>query len=217
MPPVSPIKHVVILSKENHGFDNYFGPFPAQTAPPWCTRQIRPARPQAHAQRRLNRATGAVRQQLVESDIPTYFAQARQFTLCENYFTDVLVALHSESPDGHHRGFSMPMEILCMTFLLCLPVSTPPDLRGAIMAGYISKTLHSHVSLVKFCETIFGLKTLNGARCCGRFLPRERLANASGLILLADDICKAASAGPHGERSVLCACSQRLLKVVPRI
>jgi len=29
------------------------------------------------------------------------------------------------------------------------------------MAGYISKTLQSHVSLVKFCETIFGLKTLN--------------------------------------------------------
>jgi hypothetical protein len=53
------------------------------------------------------------------------------------------------------------MEILCMTFLLCLPVWTPPDLREAIMAGYISKTLHSHVSLVKFCETIFGSKTLN--------------------------------------------------------
>ena len=28
-------------------------------------------------------------------------------------------------------------------------------------AGYISKTLHSHVSLVKFCETAFGLPTLN--------------------------------------------------------
>jgi phospholipase C len=28
-------------------------------------------------------------------------------------------------------------------------------------AGYISKTLHSHISLVKFCETIFGLPTLN--------------------------------------------------------
>jgi hypothetical protein len=53
------------------------------------------------------------------------------------------------------------MEILCMTFLLCRPVWTPPELRGAITAGYISKTLHSHVSLVKLCETIFGLKTLN--------------------------------------------------------
>ena len=27
--------------------------------------------------------------------------------------------------------------------------------------GYISKTFHSHVSLVKFCETMFGLKPIN--------------------------------------------------------
>ena len=29
------------------------------------------------------------------------------------------------------------------------------------MHGYISKALHSHVSVVKFCETSFGLKPLN--------------------------------------------------------
>jgi len=28
-------------------------------------------------------------------------------------------------------------------------------------SGYISKVTHSHVSLVKFCETIFGLQPLN--------------------------------------------------------
>jgi phospholipase C len=28
-------------------------------------------------------------------------------------------------------------------------------------AGYVSKTLHSHISLVKFCEAIFGLPALN--------------------------------------------------------
>jgi phospholipase C len=27
--------------------------------------------------------------------------------------------------------------------------------------GYISKTQHSHVSLVRFCETLFNLPTLN--------------------------------------------------------
>src|SRR2546426_9912763 len=31
-------------------------------------------------------------------------------------------------------------------------------LRGA---GYVSKVLHSHVSLLKFCETNFGLPSLN--------------------------------------------------------
>ncbi|MEO8861578.1 MAG: alkaline phosphatase family protein, partial [Ginsengibacter sp.] len=29
-------------------------------------------------------------------------------------------------------------------------------------SAYISKVLHSHVSLVKFCETVFGLKSING-------------------------------------------------------
>ena len=28
-------------------------------------------------------------------------------------------------------------------------------------AGYISRALHSHVSLLRFCETTFGLPTLN--------------------------------------------------------
>jgi phospholipase C len=37
----------------------------------------------------LKRDTTATRQQFVEQDIPSYFAYARQFTLCDNYFTDV--------------------------------------------------------------------------------------------------------------------------------
>src|SRR5207302_9637983 len=28
-------------------------------------------------------------------------------------------------------------------------------------SGYVSKKLHSHVSLVRFCESLFGLPTLN--------------------------------------------------------
>ncbi len=37
----------------------------------------------------MTRKTTAVRQQFVQQDIPAYFAYARQFTLCDNYFTDV--------------------------------------------------------------------------------------------------------------------------------
>jgi phospholipase C len=33
--------------------------------------------------------------------------------------------------------------------------------RNYAKQGYISKTFHSHVSIVKFCETTFGLKPLN--------------------------------------------------------
>ena len=37
----------------------------------------------------MARATHAVRQQYHASDLPAYFAYARQFTLCDRYFTDV--------------------------------------------------------------------------------------------------------------------------------
>jgi phospholipase C len=90
MPPVSPIKHVVILFKENHAFDNYFGTFPGANGATMAHSPNPPPHDPNHTHKGwLNRATGAVRQQFVESDIPTYFAYARQFTLCDNYFTDV--------------------------------------------------------------------------------------------------------------------------------
>jgi phospholipase C len=41
MPTQGPIHHVVILFKENHAFDNYFGTFPAPTAQLCRIRQIR--------------------------------------------------------------------------------------------------------------------------------------------------------------------------------
>jgi phospholipase C len=37
----------------------------------------------------LTRNKTAVRKQFVEKDIPTYFAYARQFVVCDHYFTDV--------------------------------------------------------------------------------------------------------------------------------
>ncbi len=54
----------------------------------------------------LTRKTTATRMQFVESDIPAYFAYARQFTLCDRYFTDVagpstpnhLMVLAADSP-----------------------------------------------------------------------------------------------------------------------
>jgi phospholipase C len=84
------IEHVVIIVKENHGFDNYFGTFsganginlPRSTNPP-----LRDPDHRHHAW--LTRKTTAVKAQFVEQDIPAYFAYAREFTLCDNYFTDV--------------------------------------------------------------------------------------------------------------------------------
>jgi phospholipase C len=63
----------------------------------------------------LNRASGAVREQYAEADIPAYWAYARQFTLCDHYFTDVagpstpnhLMLIAGDSPvvDNPHGGY----------------------------------------------------------------------------------------------------------------
>jgi phospholipase C len=85
------IDHVVIIVKENHTFDNYFGTFrgangsrldPAQNPPPDDPNHRHEA-----WERRADDA--AHRVQYSESDIPAYFALARQYTLCDNYFSEV--------------------------------------------------------------------------------------------------------------------------------
>jgi len=296
MPPVSPIKHVVILFKENHAFDNYFGTFPGANGATMAHSPNPPPHDPNHTHKGwLNRATGAVPQQFVESDIPTYFADARQFTLCDNYFTDVagpstpnhLMVITADSPIidnphgnpvydlpslpasldaagltwGNYGGYAFGMikalagrpqlpsaqfatdaaaaKLPALSWVYAPnafsehppdpqdkganpPVGnvtsgmqwsvsqvnaivqgglwpqtaifitwddwggwydhvTPPEVEkwtdgtqfrygtrvGCLVlspyakAGYISQTLLSHVSIVKFCETIFGLKTLN--------------------------------------------------------
>jgi phospholipase C len=86
----SPIEHIVLIIKENHGFDNYFGTFPGVNGEQMerCPNPP-PIDPDHRHGAWLTRAKTAVRQQFVEQDIPAYFAYARQFTLCDNYFTDV--------------------------------------------------------------------------------------------------------------------------------
>ena len=86
----NPIQHVVIIVKENHCFDNYFGSFPGAEGMSMPHSPNPPPRDPDHRHAAwLTRKTTAVRQQFVESDVPAYFAFARQFTLCDHYFTDV--------------------------------------------------------------------------------------------------------------------------------
>src|SRR3989442_11598536 len=109
------IDHVVIILKENHTFDNYFGTFPGANG---MIMPRSPNPPPRHPDHRhsawLTRQTTSVRQQLVEAHIPAYFAYARKFTLCDQYFTDVagpstpnhLMVLAADSPfiDNPHPG-----------------------------------------------------------------------------------------------------------------
>jgi phospholipase C len=84
------IQHVVVIFKENHTFDNYFGTFAGANGAVMGHSPNPPTHDPDHRHKAwLNRATGAVREQFLESDIPAYFAYARQFTLCDNYCTAV--------------------------------------------------------------------------------------------------------------------------------
>jgi len=87
----SPIEHVVIIVKENHAFDNYFGKFPGVNGDGSMAAAANPPALDPHHDHSawLRRATGAVRQQYSQADIPAYWSYAQQFTLCDNYLTDV--------------------------------------------------------------------------------------------------------------------------------
>ena len=109
------VDRVVIIFKENHTFDNYFGTFPGANGMTMPRSPNPPPRDPDHRHSAwLTRQTTSVRQQFVEADIPAYFAYARKFTLCDQYFTDVagpstpnhLMAVAADSPfiDNPHPG-----------------------------------------------------------------------------------------------------------------
>jgi len=99
MQPHNPIDHVVLIVKENHSFDNYFGSFPGVNGAKLPPAQDPPAGGDPPHDHRawLERATHAVKLQYGEKDIPAYFSFARQFTLCDNCFTEVA----SQSEPNH--------------------------------------------------------------------------------------------------------------------
>src|SRR5216684_7243013 len=85
-----PIQHVVFLIKENHCFDNYFGTFPGANGAKLPHAPNPPTKDPNHTHAHwLTRKQTATALQYVEADIPAYFSYARQFTLCDNYYTDV--------------------------------------------------------------------------------------------------------------------------------
>jgi len=87
---IRPLEHVVLIVKENHCFDNYFGTFPGADGMVMPRSPNPPTQDPNHRHDAwLTRQSTAVREQFVAQDIPAYFAYAREFTLCDNYFTDV--------------------------------------------------------------------------------------------------------------------------------
>src|SRR5712691_11323842 len=135
------IKHVVIIVKENHTFDNYFGTFPGANGAVF-PHAGDPIRDPAHDHRAwLNRngPKGAVRLQYTKADIPAYWAYAQQYTLCDNYFTDVasqsepnhLMLIAADSPiidnASPNRTYQPQPPITCR---LCRRHSQPQVMSG---------------------------------------------------------------------------------------
>jgi len=88
--PTGLISHVIIIFKENHTYDNYFGTFPGGNGITLPQSPNPPTSDPNHTHAAwLTRDTTSVKLQFKESDIPAYFAYAREFTLCDSYFTEV--------------------------------------------------------------------------------------------------------------------------------
>jgi phospholipase C len=99
--PGGSIQHVVIVIKENHSFDNYFG---SLEAPP-------PALP------RCTSLISATRCQYNSSDVPAYYMYAQEFGYADRYFTDV-------------RGPSWPNDMMMTAAQSPLAGDPPPPLSN---------------------------------------------------------------------------------------
>jgi phospholipase C len=117
-PPI-PIKHVVVIVKENHTFDNYFGSFPGAEGTATCQTShgaiACPHAPDSTSRDLCHEHSCALTEwnggamngwdsvsgtstngdnlayaQYHESDIPNYWQYARNFTLADHFFANVL-------------------------------------------------------------------------------------------------------------------------------
>src|ERR1700716_4390904 len=90
MASASPIKHVVIIVKESHVYDNYCGAFPGGNGASMAASSNPPPQDPNHRHAAwLTRDKTAPRVAFKQTDIPHYWGYANQFTLCDNYYTDV--------------------------------------------------------------------------------------------------------------------------------
>src|ERR1700730_11776794 len=90
MAVAGPLKHVVIIVKENHGYDNYFGAFQGGNGVTMPHSPNPPPRDPDHRHAAwLSRDTTAPRGQSPRSNTPHYGSYESQYTLCDNYCTEV--------------------------------------------------------------------------------------------------------------------------------
>lgn len=86
-----PIEHVVLIIKENHTFDNYFGTLPGANGVKLKHAPNPPSDDPDHKHETWMKRHSEQRYkiQYTKDEIPAYFDYARHFTLCDNYFSEV--------------------------------------------------------------------------------------------------------------------------------
>jgi phospholipase C len=90
MTPAGDMRDVVIIVKESHALDKYLENFKGANAIILLhSSNPYPLDSDHRHTAWLTRKTTAVKAQFVELDIPANFAYAHEFTLCDNYVTDV--------------------------------------------------------------------------------------------------------------------------------
>jgi phospholipase C len=184
MGPNHLIKHVIIIVKENHTFDNYFGTFPGANGIKLTSASDPPAGgdpPHTHAAW-LDRAQGAVRQQYTESDIPDYFAYARKFTLCDNFFTEVA----SQSDPNHLMLIAAASPIIdnasaSRTFQPKPPFDIPSLPASLSKAGLTWKSYGSDFSFFNFIKSLKGSSNIVKWTKFDKDVAVDKLANVSWL------------------------------------
>lgn len=111
------VDHVVIIVKENHTYDNYFGSFPNSEGASSLIHEPDPPNVSPNHQHQTWMSRDQDQRyhvQYTESDIPTYFALARQYTLCDHFFSEVagpstpshLMLITADSPVIDNPPFS---------------------------------------------------------------------------------------------------------------
>ena len=93
------IEHVVVVVRENHTFDNYFGAFPgAQGVKLPAAADPHPDQNHDHAAwLKAVAGAGGAKTQYGPKNIPATWALAQHYALCDQYFTDVA----TESEPNH--------------------------------------------------------------------------------------------------------------------
>ncbi|MGZ3237079.1 MAG: phospholipase C [Burkholderiaceae bacterium] len=84
-----PIKNIVVILRENHSYDNYFGSYDKGNGKILGNRCQDKQPDPPHLRNDALRGASTSTQgdcHYLEEDIPNYFRYAREFTLCDNYF-----------------------------------------------------------------------------------------------------------------------------------